>query len=194
MRMRGVEQIPWLYDALIRLFPGLSRWRRDLLQRASGRVLEVGCGTGLGLRELAGGNEFVCGVDPVAASLRRAAARVPAAGVAVARAEQLPFVDDSFDCVVSSLVFCSVTRPEQGLAEIRRVLRADGRLLMFEHVQARRQPAAGFLDALQPAWTRITGGCHPNRPTEQTVTAAGFTIEPDSYRARGLMRLFIARP
>lgn len=192
--MRGVEQVPWLYDALIRLFPGLARWRRALLAQAAGRVLEVGCGTGLGLRELAARSEALWGIDPVAGSVQRSARRVPGAGLLVARAEYLPFVDDSFDCVVSSLVFCSVSEPLRGLAEIRRVLRPGGRLLMFEHVQARQPFAAGLLNGLQPVWTSVTGGCHPNRDTERTLVEAGFRIDPEGYRSRGLMRLIIARP
>ncbi|MEE4639627.1 MAG: class I SAM-dependent methyltransferase [Wenzhouxiangella sp.] len=192
--MRGVEQIPWLYDGLIRMFPGLARWRADLMRQARGRVLEVGCGTGLGLLELAGHVDAVWGIDPAADSLRRASRRVPSAGLAVAHAEHLPFADGSFDCVVSSLVFCSVGDPARGLAEIRRVLAADGYLLMFEHVQARSRPMASMLNTIQPAWTAVTGGCHPNRQTERIVEAAGFRIDPDSYRARGLMRQFTAYP
>ncbi|MFP4277657.1 MAG: class I SAM-dependent methyltransferase [Wenzhouxiangella sp.] len=192
--MRGVEQIPWLYDLLIRLFPGLARWRAELMRQARGRVLEVGCGTGLGLKELARHADRVWGIDPAADSLRRARRRVPGAGLAVAGAEDLPFADGSFDCVVSSLVFCSVGDPERGLAEIRRVLAADGYLLMFEHVQARNRPMAALLNALQPAWTTVTGGCRPNRQTEQIVEQAGFFIDPSSYRSSGLMRQFKATP
>ncbi|TVS14091.1 MAG: class I SAM-dependent methyltransferase, partial [Wenzhouxiangella sp.] len=172
--MRGVEQIPWAYDALIRLFPGLARWRSDLVAGACGRVLEVGCGTGLGLREFAGRVDLAFGIDPNAASLARAHRRVPVAGLAVASAEHLPFGEASFDCVVSSLVFCSVSDPERGLAEIRRVLKPGGCLLMLEHVQARSRLPARLLDLVQPAWTALAGGCHPNRHTERTVAQAGF--------------------
>lgn len=192
--MRGIEQIPWAYDALIHLFPGLARWRRELLELADGRVLEVGCGTGLGLRDVGPAAAVLCGIDPNLASLQRARQRAPAAGLAVAAAEHLPFADHSFDCVVSSLVFCSVSDPLRGLAEIHRVLKPGGRLLMLEHVQARSSLGARLLDRIQPAWTAITGGCHPNRCTEQTVLAAGFRIAPGSHRARGLMRWFIAHP
>ena len=192
--MRGVEQIPWAYDVLIRLFPGLARWRSDLVGQARGRVLEVGCGTGLGLREFAGRVDRAFGIDPNAASLERARRRVPGAGLAVASAEHLPFADASFDCVISSLVFCSVSDPARGLAEIRRVLEPGGCLLMLEHVQARSRLPARALDLIQPAWTALAGGCHPNRHTEQTVIAAGFRIDADSRRARGLMRSFVAYP
>ncbi len=192
--MRGVEQIPWLYDALIRLLPGLSSWRGTLMEKARGNTLEIGCGTGLGLAELAQRIDQLWGVDPSPDSLRRAQTRAPAACLAVATAEHLPFPDQSFDCVVSSLVFCSVKDPQRGLAEIKRVLAPGGCLLMFEHVQAEGRLAAKMLDGVQPAWTRITGGCHPNRQTEQIVREAGFTINKNDYCARQLMRRFVAYP
>lgn len=192
--MRGVEQIPWAYDALIRLFPGLARWRSDLIALARGDVLEVGCGTGLGLQGFGSAVNRVWGIDPNADSLQRARRRMPSAGLAVASAEYLPFADQSFDCVVSSLVFCSVPEPARGLAEIRRVLKPGGCLLMLEHVQSSSPVAARLLDLIQPPWTAISGGCHPNRHTEQTVQAAGFRIDAESRWARGLMRLFVAYP
>lgn len=192
--MRGLEQIPWAYDTLIRLFPGLARWRAELVALAQGRVLEVGCGTGLGLRDFGVGVQGVWGIDPNASSLRRARRRSPGAGLAVASAEHLPFAEASFDCVVSSLVFCSVPEPLRGLHEIRRVLKPDGRLLMLEHVQSQARIPARLLDLLQPPWTAMTGGCHPNRHTERTVEAAGFRIDSETRRARGLMRWFVAYP
>lgn len=192
--MRGVEQIPWLYDLLIRLFPKLARWRAALLAQAHGKTLEIGCGTGLGLLELAPRVDQLWGIDPSADSLKRAKVRAPSAALAVAIAEHLPFPDNTFDCVVSSLVFCSVKDPQRGLAEIRRVLAPGGRLLMLEHVQAKGRVAAKVLDGIQPLWTGLTGGCHPNRQTEQMVRAAGFTIDEHAYLSRRVMRRFVAYP
>jgi hypothetical protein len=72
------------------------------------------------------------------------------------------------------------------------VLRGGAVLRLLEHVHA--HGLAGRLqDLLQPAWTRITGGCHPNRETERAVEAAGFAIAPETRRARGTMRRFAAR-
>ncbi len=51
---------------------------------------------------------------------------------------------------------------------------------------------ARWQDRLQPLWTRVTGGCRPNRDTERTVEAAGFRIDPDGRRAKGDMRRFAA--
>ncbi len=192
MTMRGIEQIPWLYDLLMHLAPGVERWRGKLVAGARGRVLEVGCGTG---RTLPGYREDVelFALDPNFDVLPRACRRCGDARFLCASAEFLPFADDSFDCVVSSLVFCSVPDVDRGLRELKRVLRPEGRLLMLEHVQARSKFGARFLDWIQPAWTRITGGCHPNRDTVAAVERAGFVIEADSLRVRGLMRRFTAR-
>ena len=84
--------------------------------------------------------------------------------------------------------------PEQGLAEAHRVLVADGRLRMLEHVRSAWAPLARMQDLCQPLWTVITGGCHPNRDTELVVERAGFTIDESSRRARGTMRCFTATP
>jgi len=109
-------------------------------------------------------------------------------------AEALPFRDGTFDTVVASLVFCSVPEPARGLAEIKRVLRADGRLRMLEHVRSRRPWKAKFQDRVQPLWTRLSGGCHPNRDTERAVETAGFVIEAPGRSEMADMRRFSARP
>ena len=191
--MRGLEQIPWAYDLGMHLLPGLQRWRKELAAMARGRVLEVGCGTGWMFPLYPEGIELT-GLDPNAASLHRARKRGPDARLVVGTAEHLPFPNHHFDTVVSSLVFCSVPDPARGLAEIRRVLKPDGRLIMLEHVQARGKFGAWLLDRIQPAWTCVAGGCRPNRDTEAVVQAAGFRRKQETLRSKGVMRLFSARP
>lgn len=193
--MRGVEQIPWLYDAFCALCErtGLARWRRWLVGGARGRTLDLGCGTGRTLPLYAAGVRVV-GVDPSADAVRRARRRAPHVPLVLAAAEALPFRAQVFDTVVSSLVFCSVPEPARGLAEVRRVLRPVGRLRMLEHVRSTTPWKARWQDRLQPAWTRFTGGCRWNRDTERAVETAGFVIETDGRRARGNMRRFAARP
>ena len=191
--MRGFEQIPWLYDAFMALADRgrLGRWRKWLVGGATGRTLEVGCGTGLNL-PLYRGASLLVGVDPWLASLRAAQRRAPGLILVQARAEALPFRPDAFDTVVSSLVFCSVADPPAALAETQRVLAPGGTLRMMEHVRAHRPGLAWLQDLLQPVWTWLTGGCHPNRSTEETVQLAGFTIDPASHRSSGVMRRFAA--
>jgi ubiquinone/menaquinone biosynthesis C-methylase UbiE len=191
--MRGIEQIPWMYDALCHVCErgGFDRWRRWLVGGARGRTLDLGCGTGRNLPWLPSAARAV-GVDPSPAALARARRRTPGVPLVQARAEALPFRDAAFDTVVSGLVFCSIDDPAHGLAEVRRVLRADGELRMLEHVRATTPWRARLQDFVQPAWTRITGGCRPNRDTESVVMRAGFAVS--DRRARGTMRRFVARP
>ena len=192
--MRGVEQIPWLYEIICSLYEwsGLAEWRRWLVAGARGRVLDLGSGTGRNLPLLPRGTKAVA-VDPSLEALKRARRRAPAVPVVGGRAEALPFRDESFDTVLSGLVFCSVGEPARGLAEVKRVLRPDGRLRMLEHVRSQVPWRARFQDFIQPLWTWAAGGCHPNRDTEAAVDEAGFRIESEGRRAKGTNRRFAAR-
>jgi ubiquinone/menaquinone biosynthesis C-methylase UbiE len=95
-------------------------------------------------------------------------------------AQALPFRTGAFDTVVSGLVFCSVADPPRALAEIKRVLRPRGELRMLEHVRSRIRWRAVLQDLIQPAWTWLAGGCHPNRDTESTVERAGPLRRPQT--------------
>jgi ubiquinone/menaquinone biosynthesis C-methylase UbiE len=193
--VRGVEQIPWLYDGLCAVLErtGLAPFRRWLAAGARGRTLDVGCGTGRGLR-FYGPGARVIGLDPARASLARARRRIPGSRLVQASAEALPFRDGVFDTVVSSFVFCSVPDPARGFAEVKRVLRPDGQLRMLEHVRSRRRWKAAFQDRVQPIWTRLSGGCRPNRETERLVNAAGFAIDAEDRLEKADLRRFSARP
>ncbi|HET7825901.1 MAG TPA: class I SAM-dependent methyltransferase [Anaeromyxobacter sp.] len=186
--MRGVERIPWLYDLGMALTErwGLLRWRRWLAAGAAGRTLDLGTGTGRNLPLVPPGARPV-GVDAHLDSLLRARRRAPGVPLVAARAEALPFRDGAFETVLSGLVLCSVDDPAAALAEVRRVLAPRGALRLLEHVRARGLRGA-VQDAIQPAWTWFTGGCHPNRETERAVEAAGFRADAATRRARGTMR------
>ena len=192
--MRGVEQIPWAYDLFMEVVErlGLSDWRQSLVSRARGRVLDLGCGTGRNLR-LFSGETAVIGLELDLRLLQRARQRGPEVPLVVGRAEALPFQDDCFDTVVSSLVFCTVADPPQGLTEVGRVLAQDGRVRMLEHVRSSNSVLGRAQDWIQPLWTRLAGGCHPNRNTEATVELAGFLIERHELPGRTTLRCFSAR-
>ena len=191
--MRGVEQIPWLYDAMCFVLErtGLKRWRDWLVGGAKGRTLEVGCGTGRNLPRYSNASEVIA-LEPDADTLKVARARAPNVRFVRASAEALPFREGVFDTVVSGLVFCSVPRPEVGLSEVKRVLKDEGQLRMIEHVRSEGW-YGGVQDFLAPTWTKVSGGCHPNRETVATVEAAGFVIEEDGRRSDGTLRRFSAR-
>lgn len=193
--MRGLEQIPWLYDLTASLGDafGVGRWRDLLIQGAEGRVLEVGVGTGRNLPRYRTPHTVV-GSDIELRTLLRARRRHPGTHLIVASVDALPFPNHTFDTAVSSLVFCSVPRPVHGLCEIARVLTPAGSLRMMEHVRHTRHWRARIQDWIQPGWTRFTGGCHPNRDTERSLQLAGYRIEASTRRAKGAMRLLTARP
>jgi ubiquinone/menaquinone biosynthesis C-methylase UbiE len=191
--VRGLEQIPWLYDLGLSLAERglIGRWRRWLAGGARGRTLDLGTGTGRNL-PLALGEVRILALDPHPQNLARARRRGPGAPMVRARAEALPFRDGAFDTVLCALVLCSVEDPPRALAELRRALAPGGTLRAIEHVRSGRHWAARVQDALQPGWTWATGGCRPNRDTERSVEAAGFRILEEGRLARGLVRRFAA--
>lgn len=159
------------------------RWaaKRRLFSRVRGRALLVAAGTGIDFSHLPASD--VVAVDLSAAMLARARQRVSdgPARVTLLRTDALclPFQDGTFDTVVTSCSMCSVPQPAVALSEIHRVLRADGRLLMFEHVRS-RQALLGLALDLMTAWTRFTG-TDMNRETLRTVADRGFrllSVEP----------------
>ena len=165
-----------LYDAL--LWPAerfyLRHLRRELLARVQGRVLEIGAGTGANLAHY-GKDARVVLSEPDGAMLRRA----PLGGTpaVLACAERLAFAAGSFDTVVSTLVLCNVTDQARALAEIRRVLRPSGQLLLLEHVGSADLRTARWQARLTPAWKKLARGCHLNRNTAAALAQAGFRIQ-----------------
>lgn len=192
--MRGVEQIPWAYDLFMGFVErfGLGNRRRELIGLVSGRTLELGCGTGRNF-DLYPAEAMVFGLELDVQLVQRAMRRGPGVPLVVGRAEALPFRSGSFDTVVSSLVFCTVSEPLVGMQEVARVLAPGGRIRMLEHVRSENVLLGRLQDWIQPLWTPIAGGCHPNRDTEETVREAGFLIERHELRGRTTLRCFSAR-
>ena len=106
---------------------------------------------------------------------RRVRAESPGTMVLRAPAEDLPFEDDTFDVVVSTLVLCGVDDQPRALREIRRVLRPEGRLLFLEHVRSDDPKVAKKQDRMN--WVnRFVVCCDCNRPTLETIREAGFAV------------------
>ena len=161
-----------LYDSVLRRGEraGMADHRRALLAEASGRVLEIGAGTGLNLPFYPDGIDLVL-TEPDPPMARRAGRPVvPAA------AEALPFEDAEFDTAVSTFVLCTVTDPERSIAELRRVLRPGGRLLFIEHVRGEDR-LARWQDRLNRPWRHVGNGCNANRDTLAALRDGGFAVE-----------------
>jgi ubiquinone/menaquinone biosynthesis C-methylase UbiE len=171
-----------IYDPFVWLGErrGMAARRRDLLAAARGRVLEVGAGTGLNVPHYPSGIDELILTEPVASMARRlerrAAKREVQPRVVVAPAERLPFPDDAFDTVVSTLVLCTVPEPDRALAEIRRVLKPSGSLLFIEHVRSDVERWGRWQDRLARPWAAFASGCRCNRNTIGLLEESGMRL------------------
>lgn len=160
--------------------PLLRRLRTENLAGLSGRVLEVGAGTGTNFAHYPDTVREVVACEPetrLAPKARTAAEGAPVPVTVVeSTIEALPD-GEPFDAVVCSLVLCSVADPDVVLRQLNSVLKPGGELRYFEHVAS-----AGWRGSVQrladaTVWPRISGNCHTHRDTESAITGAGFTVD-----------------
>jgi ubiquinone/menaquinone biosynthesis C-methylase UbiE len=160
---------------------GMREMRRELLAGAAGRTLEVGAGTGLNLDLYPEAVTELVLVEPDPHMTKRLRAKLAASGrnatVLEAPAEAIPVEDASFDCIVSTLVLCTVPDPGAATVELRRLLRPEGRLLFIEHVRAEDPGLARWQDRLERPWRFLGDGCHCNRDTLATLRAGGLRTD-----------------
>jgi ubiquinone/menaquinone biosynthesis C-methylase UbiE len=158
--------------------------RKEIVGDATGRVLEIGCGTGASFAHYPAEAQVVA-TEPDVEMVKRAEKHLKERGLTNielrrAAAQDLPFEDGSFDTVVSCLVFCHVGKyAPVALAGIKRLLKPDGSFRFMEHVRNDDSRfAAKFQDLVNPLWKRLLGaGCNCNRRTQQAIEDAGFEIE-----------------
>ncbi len=172
-------------------------FRQELLAGLSGRVIEVGVGTGINFAFYPASVTEVVAVEPepYLRSLAVQAARTAPVPVVVTDgvAEELPAEDSSFDAGVVSLVLCSVPDPARAMAELLRVIRPGGELRFYEHVRASSPGLARLQRTVDMLfWPRLAGGCHTSRDTRDTMKEAGFVIE--SCREFSFLSCFLLAP
>jgi ubiquinone/menaquinone biosynthesis C-methylase UbiE len=170
---------PWLAKTLDVVMRPMYPARREVVPEATGDVLEVGVGTGLNFglyRDV----RSLAGVDPDPYMLERARPRAAELPFPVelhqAGAERMPFADARFDTAVVTFTLCTIPDPKAALAEVRRVLKPNGRLLFVEHTRSIQPIVSGVQDLLTPLWKVIGGGCHLNRRAVELVRDAGFRV------------------
>ena len=170
------------------------RYRRRVLSRARGEVLEVGFGTGLNVECYPASVRRVTGIDPVAVLERRVRARIARAPFPVERmihdaADRLPFPDEHFDTVTSTWTLCSIERLQDALAELRRVLRPSGEFLFLEHGRNETGWVSRLQDTLNPVQNLVACGCNINRRIDAEIERGGFRIiELDRFAMPGVPR------
>ncbi|NOX44626.1 MAG: class I SAM-dependent methyltransferase [Caldiserica bacterium] len=164
------------------------RWRARLWEGVSGRVLEIGAGTGANFPFYPPGARVVA-VELGEGMLARARRRAARAGIGVELVpgdiHALPFPDGDFDFVVGSFVLCSVRDPLAALAEVRRVLSPSGEARFLEHVRPRGERLARVLDRVAPHFAKRTWELFPR---------AGFeVVSEECLDSRGLVRFYRLR-
>lgn len=155
--------------------------RRETLAPLYGQVLEIGFGTGLNLPCYPQQVTRLVVIDSERMLAGRVRKRVAAAGMPVRQMKldasgRLPFEDNSFDGVATTLTLCSIANVSAALAEIRRVLKTEGRYVFLEHGQSRDPQVAKRQDSFNPIQKIIACGCNVNRPIDRLIENAGLEV------------------
>ncbi|WP_457640262.1 class I SAM-dependent methyltransferase [Persephonella sp.] len=148
-------------------------YKKSLFSKLGKNVLEIGAGTGTNLPYYRPDTSLTV-VEPSKDMLRyflQKAEKYPLSiYVKEGFAEKLPFEDESFDGVVSTLVLCSVKSPVKVLSEIKRVLKPDGVFIFIEHVKAPENTlTAKVQDIVQEGWKWLFEGCDVKRDTGRLI-------------------------
>ncbi len=185
------------YDPLMGLVEknALAARRQALLSPLKGKILELGCGTGINF-EFYGAGANVLALEPSDSMRAQAEDRIITGGI-TARVRVVPWLledarlaaavpDASLDTVVCTLVLCTVSDPVATLTHLRRLLKPEGRLIALEHVRAKSEIGAMAQNFFNPVWRHLAEGCQLNRDTHAAILSAGFSAQEKSDFEYGL--------
>ena len=174
----------------------IGELRREACAPLTGRVLELGFGSGLNVRWYPPDVTAVAAVEPSDLAWRMSERRRARTSVPVERrgldGQRLAEPDASYDGALSTFTLCSIPDPALALAELRRVVRPDGVLCVLEHGLSPDPRVARWQRRLDPIQRRVAGGCHLSRDVPALVTHAGFEIT--MVRAENLPGPAVSRP
>jgi SAM-dependent methyltransferase len=196
------QVVPRVMDTVCGLAPA-EPLRRRVCAGLTGRVVEIGFGSGLNVPFYPATVRELAAVEPSEVGWRLAGKRVAASDVPVVRSgldgQSLPFPDARFDSAVSTWTLCTIPDPGVALRELRRVLVPGGAFHFIEHGLAPDERVRRWQHRLEPVQRRVAGGCHLTRPVVELLTAAGFTVteldvfyQPGAPKALGAESLGIA--
>lgn len=171
--------LPWLIEIAMRNKEA-TRYRKQVIPRATGNVLEVGVGSGLNLPFYGPGVRHLFALEPSPELRRMAGRRTKDAGFSVEfldrSAEEIPLERASVDTVVTTWTLCTIPDAARALAEMKRVLKPAGTLLFVEHGLAPDAGVQKWQHRLNPLWNRIGGGCNLNRKIDDLIAHSGFQV------------------
>lgn len=182
--------LPHLIDLACSTKP-TRKQREKIVPLAEGDVLEVGFGSGRNLPHYDRGKvRRVFGLEPSEGMRRKARPQVAASGLDVEfidlPGEEIPLEAGSVDTVLVTYSLCTIPDVAAALAGMRRVLKPGGRLLYCEHGQAPDEAVRRWQRRLDPAWKKVSGGCHMGRDIPGMLQRAGFALTaPESMYIPG---------
>jgi ubiquinone/menaquinone biosynthesis C-methylase UbiE len=172
--------LPRLVDCVCGM-PPINEWRAQVAEGLSGRLVEIGFGSGLNVKYYPTDLDVVLAVEPSAVARRMSEKRIVASSIPVQHVgldgQSLPLGDASCDSALSTFTLCTVPDPSVALAEILRVLRPGGSIHFLEHGIAPDPGVATWQRRLDPLQGRLADGCHITRDFADLVTQAGFQLE-----------------
>ena len=173
--------LPHMINCACGLKP-INKQREKVVPRAQGRVLEIGMGSGLNLRHYnASKVDMVWGLEPSEGMRRKAKPAIEKSDIEVdwlrLGSEKIPLEDNSADTVMLTYTLCTIANGSAALAEMRRVLKPEGRLLFCEHGEAPDQRVRKWQQRVNPIWKRVFGGCHLDKQIPDMIRSANFDIK-----------------
>lgn len=157
------------------------RQRKKVVPLATGRVLEIGIGSGLNIPFYdAKKVEHLWGLDPSAEmwaiAQKTAEKHHLDAEFIQSSAESIPLENNSADTVLMTFTMCTIPDVHQALDEVKRVLKPNGRLIFCEHGKAPDKSVERWQNRINPIWRALAGGCNLNRPIDTLLEQSGFTL------------------
>jgi ubiquinone/menaquinone biosynthesis C-methylase UbiE len=160
---------------------GFDKWRARTTEGLSGRVVEIGFGSGLNLPHYPPGVETVLAVEPARVARHLAERRIREAATPVEHVgldgQALPLDDASCDAALCTFTLCTVPDPVQALSELKRVLKPGGTVHFLEHGLSPDPGVAKWQHRFEPIQRRVADGCHLTRDPSALVARAGFVMQ-----------------
>lgn len=171
----------------------LTRIRKNIIPRAFGNVLEIGYGTGVNFQYYNLSTvKSISALDTQSTSTVKMKTELPIQFFE-GRAEDLPFLDEAFDTVIETLVFCSVNKLDNAINQVLRVLKPGGIFIFMDHVLPEKKSMASLFKATNTVWPKIAGGCNLTREPHKLIEASGLVIEQSGKSGHDIFRWGIGR-
>jgi ubiquinone/menaquinone biosynthesis C-methylase UbiE len=180
MGLYGEEVLPRLVNCVCGA-SAMDEWRAEVTEGLTGRVVEIGFGSGLNVDHYPRDVELILAVEPSAVARRLSARRVARSAVPVTHigldGTAIPLDDKSCDSALCTFTLCTIPDVLQALNELRRVLKPGARFHFLEHGLSPDPGVAAWQRRIEPLQIRLAGGCHLTREPADVVSEAGFTLD-----------------